>query len=260
MRTSRVRPTLPAAARPALLAALGFLLAGCFNPFRPEVSTDRPGTTTSGQPPRATSSRNVMKLFKWCWEHQNIALYDEIFTDNFRFAFAEADSEGNQFPGHELQRLDEIESARHLFVGGAAGEPPANSISIDFSRLKPEVDTRPGKTAPSHVAFPIIVNITIRTDVQVFRIYSNAVFYVVRGDSADVPRIHEHIAEQDRKRYWYIERYEETGQAALVIRPIDTWRAGRDPNRVGASPPAVPHTWPVPGVDVTWGWIKSRFR
>jgi hypothetical protein len=260
-----VPPTSIAGRLWAGLVVLGLVsvtLAGCFNPFRPEVTTDPvTNVTSSGQPPRATSSRNVMKLFKWCWEHQNIIIYDEIFTEDFRFAFAETDSEGGRFPGHELQRIDEIESVRHLFQGGVSGEPPANSISMDFrSPLIPDADTRPGKTAPWHVKFQTDVDITIRTDGAVYRILSKAVFYTVRGDSAGSITERLGIAEQDRKRYWFIERYEEIGPAALrAPGPVETSIGG--PTLARAAPlRRLEHDEALmPTGNMTWGGLKRRY-
>lgn len=250
-----------------LVLVTAVALAGCFNPFRPEVSTERT-TQSSGVAPRPTSSRNVMKLFKWCWEHQNITYYEQLFTDDFRFQFAEADTQGNQGRDY-LTRGEEIDIERHMFIGGGAtGEPPANGITLDYgSPLIPDADTRPGKIEPWHVMFQVDVDITIKTDAQVYRIRSKAVFFVVKMDSAKVEIVqHDLHVPYDPKR-WFIERYEELGPATIVYsdprrleeraRPATTWeRVSRAvPSASGSA--AAPET---SDLSVSWGWIKGRYR
>src|SRR5207302_451369 len=61
-----------------------------------------------------------------------IAEYREIFTDDYRFVFALADTNGQLFRGGVLTREDELASATNLFVGGSASEPPATSINLRF--------------------------------------------------------------------------------------------------------------------------------
>lgn len=255
----------------AFLVVIGLsaiALTSCFNPFRPELSSE-PVQHGSGQAPRPTSSRNVMKLFKWCWEHQNINSYDQIFTGDFRFGFAQADSQGYTFPGNELSRFQEVDIARHLFIGGGAtGEPPANSITLEFrSPLIAEPDTRPGKAEPWHVSFQTKVDITIRTDNALYRILSNAVFYAVRGDSADTTvDAGGPVLTHERSR-WYIERYEELDQVGLVAGPpgLESLHATMLPRPARATSPvtrtasAAGASATTPSLDVTWGWIKSHW-
>lgn len=255
-------PTSDRLGRTAWIAAsAALLLGGCFNPFRPEVSND-PGQTVSASPaPKPTSPRNVMKLFKWCWEQKNITTYEEIFTEDFVFAFAEADTEGNAFPGNVLDRGEELNTARHLFVGGAATEPPANSITLEYrSPLVPQNDSRPGKLAPWHLSFQTDVDLTIRADI-VYRIVTKAVFYVVRGDSARIPpEIRDRVLPPGTdpailRRRWFIERYEDTGPASGLIarsapsglalpRPAVASRSGLSAPRAVAAAADVRLSWP----------------
>jgi hypothetical protein len=262
----------------ALIALIALTVAGCFNPFHPEVSTD---PAQSGQaaspPPRPTSARNLMKLFRWCWENRNISHYEELFTDDFKFGFAETDSTGFRFPGGEAQRIDEVESARHLFVGGGQGEPPAHSISFEFrSPLAPEADPRRGKEEPWHVMFQTDVDITIRTETAPFRILSKAVFYVVRGDSAILPEVLINRGFTNDRSRWYMERYEELGPAAIIQRdprdgelrsrpaaPGERWSAVGRPGALGRDASARPGAAPeagYPDLYVTWGWLKAYRR
>jgi hypothetical protein len=260
--------------------AAPFLLGGCFNPFRPAVTENPIGTVVTSPAPRPTSSRNVMKLFKWCWENQNITLYEEILTDDFHFASAEADTEGNT-SGREPDRSDELASARHIFVGGSATTPPANSISMDFrSPLIPQIDTRPGRPSPWWVRFQTDVDITIRTDAVVYRILSKAVFYAVRGDTAKIPlEFANNPAFGKNRRRWYIERYEETGLASVVYEPVggslrtaprrappapasagDRLLQALGPPAAGRGPPERPTGLGPRELAITWNQLKNHYR
>ena len=262
----------------ALITALALTVTGCFNPFHPDVSTNPAQIAQSAGPaPRPTSARNLMKLFRWCWENRNISKYEELFTEDFRFGFAETDSTGYRFPGGEAQRIDELASAEHLFVGGGQGEPPAHSISFEFrSPLAPEADPRRGKEEPWHVMFQTDVDITIRTQTAPFRILSKAVFYVVRGDSAILPeQLINRGFTNDRSR-WFMERYEELGPATIIQRdprdsewrtrpaaPGERWAAVSRPGASRGDASATPG--PVtdaryPDLYVTWGWLKAYRR
>lgn len=227
-----VRSRRPAAAtrlgRLAAAALLTLTLAGCFNPFRPKVTSD-PGIVAASPAPRPTSPRNAMKLFRWCWENQNITKYEELLTDDFRFASAVADTEGNVGGDDDIDRSDELENTGHIFVGGSATTPPANSINLTYlTPLIPRPDTRPGRPAPWWITFQTDVDLTIRTDQLVYRIISNAVFYTVRGDTANIPPQFRARFGKNR-RLWFLERYEETGVAAVVYEPVGSLRAGERP-------------------------------
>src|SRR5262249_40155896 len=66
----------------ALVAGAGLMLvtlaaAGCFNPFRPTVSS---GPSFVAPAPIPDSPVNVVLLFKWCWENRDYNKYRTIFT------------------------------------------------------------------------------------------------------------------------------------------------------------------------------------
>lgn len=269
-----------------LVLATAVAIAGCWNPFRPEVSTERIVQST-GAAPQPTSSRNVMKLFKWCWDNQNITEYEKVFTDDFKFAFAESDSQGNQFPGRVLIREEEIESARFLFVGGRSGEPPANSISLQYvSPLIPDRDTRPGKEPPFNVMFQTDVDITLRMDSGTIRVHSKAVFFAVIWGAADIDDVVAALHIPVNERRWFIERYEELGPATVIYQPTDQlgtrrpttwdrvlranpetavehesgdgWRAGSASRTRNVSATRTNALAELLELDVTWGWTKAK--
>src|SRR5438046_2229938 len=140
------------------MTAIGLLLAtltvsGCFNPFRPRVGT---GIAISEPAPRANSAAGVLRLLRWCWINRSIAEYEELFTDDFNFAFTALEAVDNP----PIDRVTEIEIARHLFVDGSATEPRAKRIELEYgSSLIAIPDERPGKTFPWHqqITTPVIL-------------------------------------------------------------------------------------------------------
>jgi hypothetical protein len=241
------------------------LLAGCFNPFDPLVAPNRVGVA-SDPPPVPSRPDQIIRLFEWCWDHRSINDYEEVFTDDFLFAFAETDSAGRAFQGAVLTRTDEIETARHLFVGGGTS-PPANSISLDLDpNLFALPDSRPGKkNITYHREIITSVVLKIETDEESFRVTGNARFFVVRGDSALIPTDLRNRGFGPDSTRWYIERWEDDTQGAggtignAVV---------RDRGRSGLSArPSVTEGKPVDGqsrsqaapLRVTWGFVKSVF-
>jgi hypothetical protein len=125
-----------------------------------------------------------MLLFEWAYERQDITVYEELFSDDYRFAFAAADSAGNP----PLTRDDELQVARNLFIAGSATEPPANKITLDYATdIVARNDRRPGKTAPWHKEISVRVVLRVETDEITHQVDGKALFFVVRGDSAQIP-------------------------------------------------------------------------
>jgi hypothetical protein len=244
------------------LAAL--LLGGCFNPFDPLVAKNRVGA--SDPPPNPTRPDQIIRLFEWCWDHRSINDYEEVFTDDFLFAFASTDSAGRAFQGAVLTRTDEIETARHLFVGGGTS-PPANSVSLQLDQnLFALQDTRPGKKDTTYHR-EIITSVVLRidTDEDNFQVTGDARFFVVRGDSALIPQDLQDRGFRPDKDRWYIERWEDETQgsgggiANAVAR--DRGRSGLSARRpVTEGKPAAGQSRTQSGpLDVTWGFVKSVF-
>jgi hypothetical protein len=210
---------LPSARRLRVLAALGvvaalaavlLLASGCIDPFQPRVGTARAVAVTA---PRPNSPQGVLQLFRWCWVNRQITEYEELFTEDFRFAFGAADSADNL----PILRDDEIEIARNIFVDGSATQPRANRIDLDFnSSLLPIPDSRPGKMFPWHQEITARVVLRVETSEVIYQITGDARFFLVRGDSASIPPSLKGIVDAGPGT-WYIERWEDqTGTGSSV--------------------------------------------
>jgi hypothetical protein len=242
------------------LAAL--LLAGCFNPFDPLVARGRAGV--SDPAPVPSRPELIVRLFEWCWEHRSITDYEEVFSDDFLFAFAATDSAGRAFQGAVLTRNDEIETARHLFVGGGTS-PPANSISLQLDQnLFAEQDTRPGKRDTTYHR-EIVTNVVLRieTEGESFQVIGAARFFVVRGDSALIPQDLVDRGFRPDPARWYIERWEdetlgsEGANSAVRDRGWSGLSARRSSSdAMQAAGNSAAQYGPL---DVSWGFVKSVF-
>ena len=260
--TGRILEGRPAAlAIPLVLAAV--LLGGCFNPFNPRVERGRVGV--SDPPPQPTRPDLVVRLLEWCYDHRAYAEYEEIFTEDFVFAFAETDSAGRPFLGQVLRREDELVAAHNLFVGGGSS-PPANSISLTLdSRLYAEQDTRPGKgNTTYHRELATTVSLRIDTDEEDYEVNGTARFFLVRGDSAVIPqdlKLRGFVSDSAR---WWIERWEDetigtTAAYAAGRGRSDPPPGGRLPAPDAARAPLRDRAQSLP-VDATWGFVKAVFH
>ena len=246
-----------------LLLAIAALVPGCFNPFNPLVAKNRAGATDP--PPYPNRPDLVVRLFEWCWDHRSIIEYEEIFTDDFLFEFAATDTAGNAFRGRALTRFDEIETTRHLFVGGGAS-PPANSITLQLDQnLIAGPDSREGKSDTTFFQ-EITTSVVLRidTDEEDFQVTGQARFFLVRGDSAVIPA--ELIARgfgPDPGR-WYIQRWEDE-----TVGSTGAYSAlrGRREGGLATLPPGPGSTLEAEGSaaqiwprQATWGFVKSVFH
>jgi hypothetical protein len=182
-------------------------------------------------PPLADSPTGAVRLLQWCWEHRNVEHYRTIFTEDFIFACASADSAGNPYRNVPWGPEDELVFAQNLFVSGTATEPPASSIMFDFyGDLTPQRDFRDGRIYPWHqivqvTNFTLTVN---RTDGSAYRASDGALFFLVRGDSAAIPADLVAQGAQPDSAEWYIERWEDQAtafapaSAAVPAQPLPT--------------------------------------
>lgn len=229
----------------ALLTTLIAGASGCFNPFDPRVSVQRAASTPAPSP---NTAANAVRLFEWCWKYRGIKEYEEVFTDDYRFQFADKDSAGNAFRDVPYTREDELRSASGLFVGNADHDA-ASDIQLDFDKtLYPLNDDRPGRDSLYHKSIRTHVDLKVTLDrgagPEVNEVHGYAKFYLVRGDSAAIPK---ELADRgflpDSNRWW-IERWED-----------ETLPAGAAPLRIG---PAGPSRGAVIFRTTTFGDVKVR--
>ena len=217
----------------AAIAAFGLLvpLAGCFNPFAPQILNQR----VTSAAPTPNSPQNAVKLFEWCWVNRGVDEYRELFTDDYVFISAAKDSAGN--PSREIQarRDDEVLIAENMFVGSSE-RPPAEQISLLFDKsLVPFADSRPGKDPKWHKQIRTSVDLKVRIDSgNTVEVTGNALFFITRGDSAAIPK--ELISrgfKPDSLRWWIDKWEDETlGDAGVVAMRMARARVSGEPLRL----------------------------
>ena len=192
----------------AAVAALGLLVAltGCFNPFAPNVLSQR----VTSAAPTPNSPQNAVKLFEWCWVNRGVDEYRELFTDDYVFISAGLDSAGQ--PSREIQarRDDEVLIAENMFVGSAE-RPPAEQITLLFDKsLVPFADSRPGKDPKWHKQIRTSVDLKVRIDSgNTVEVTGNALFFITRGDSAAIPKELISRGFKPDSLRWWIDRWED---------------------------------------------------
>lgn len=238
---SRIRSPWPGHAGLVLLA---LVLAGCADsgPRRlPTQPAAEPGFVVD-------SAVNAVRLLEWAVEHRDLERLRGLLTDDFLSGCAAADSAGNAFRGYVLTRIDDIESIRHLFVGGGT-PPPASEISLQFDRnLIPQADTRPGKDPATHQEIVTSMVLRIATREEDFQVTGAARFFLVRGDVALIPaELTERGVGADPGR-WYIERWDDetVGSGVAAARAPDERRT----SSLRAQPSRM----------TTWCAIKALYR
>ena len=247
-----------------MLVSLGLvaLIAGslgCLNPFRPLVGT---GEAQAEKPPLANSPQGALQLLRWCWVNRTIAEYGDLFTDDFRFAFS--DAEAADFA--PVLRFDELEIAKHLLVDGSATEPRVKRIDLEFSStLVPIPDQRPGKIAPWHKQITTGVVLRAYLDDVIWDIHGDVTFFLVRADSARIPQELLDLGRSPKDPRWYIERWEDhtdsrqgngTAVARLPAPPAVGRAIARALSAVGSSP--VQAIEPV--LHGSWGALQQEYR
>jgi hypothetical protein len=253
----------------AALAVIALLAcsSGCFNPFDPRIASTAVNATP---PPAPDSPVGIVDLFQWCWRNRAYDSYQELFTDNYRFEFATGDSAGNLYRDAPWTRTDELATAQHLFVTGTPSQPPASSITLDWTQdLSVDVDARPGKTDTTYhrlITAQVLLRVNLTDGTQEVR--GPVYFNVTRGDSAIIPpELIQRGFKPDSHR-WYIERWVDgtlqSGAFAARPAPLESARPSRrDP--AASSALGAPGSRPRPrdGVPVfgtSWGALKVEFR
>ena len=197
-----MRRTAPALAAAGLLVTL----AGCFNPFSPEVLSQRVTSTA----PTPNSPQNAVKLFEWCWVNRGVDEYRELFTDDYVFISAGTDSAGNQSREIQARRDDEVQTAENMFIGSAE-RAPAEQITLLFDKnLVPFPDSRPGKNSKWHKQIRTSVDLKVRIDSgNTVEVTGNALFFLTRGDSAAIPQELINRGFKPDSLRWWIDRWED---------------------------------------------------
>jgi hypothetical protein len=205
-------------------AWLGLLLtavtwAGCdkgslFGPLRarPPVSA----------PPGDATPQQALRRFEWSWNQKSLAVYRTIFTQDLTFVCSALDP----FPAEPWTREDEMTFASHLFVGGSATEPAANSISLVLGQnFAVRADPRPGKNTRWHQLIRASFILTIIDPTRETQLTGFNDFYLVRGDSASVPADAIQLGFGADSTHWYVERWEDDTSAPPATRtmPVTTF-------------------------------------
>lgn len=240
-----------------LVAALApLLLAGCFNPFAPQILTER----VTSAAPSPTTPQNAVRLFEWCWKFRGVEEYKELFTEDYVFISAGLDSAGNQSRDIQARRDDEMITAENMFIGSVE-RPPAAKILLDFDRnLFSFPDGRPGKVAKWHQAVRTSVNLKVEIDEgNALEVTGFALFYLVRGDSAAIPAELKSRGFKPDSLRWWIERWEDetlapeglvAGDGTSRSQPTGGWTV----KRVGTSPASTAIT-----TQMSMGELKKYF-
>lgn len=238
---------------------LAVAAAGCFNPFSPRVGS---ASAVAVPAPQATSPQQLIRRFQWCWNNRGAVEYEDLFTDDFIFAFSAKDSANNA----PITRDDEVRIGRNLFLDGSASEPRADRISLDFlTPILPLPDSRPGKIDPWHKEITTRVLLKLDHNGQHDQALGNVTFFVVRGDSALIPKVLKQRGIQNSPSRWFIERWEDrTGEASVVASP------GPPPEAVRTGAPTGIPIFSVAGAPgrgtvatdtyLTWGELMLMYR
>jgi len=175
-------------------------LTGCVESSAPwgpaPVASTSPGNST----PELT-----IRSVAWSWNHQSVEAYRSLFTDDYRFSFSTLDPAGDAYRGDTWIREDEMIFAQHLFVGGSPTEPAATSIQLAFnSKLVVEPDPRPGKDPRRYKYVRTALSLVVIDPDKMTDVTGFTNFYLVRGDSAEVP-----LGSVRDSTRWYIDRWED---------------------------------------------------
>jgi len=159
--------------------------------------------------PTASSPALAIRRFEWAVNHRDIDAFDDLFSDDFEFISAGTDSTG---PARTTWGgRDTVLAALRGLLIGSPGRPPAESITLFFDQnLIAFPDTRPGKVSRWHKQIRTSVDLKVRIDPgNLVEVTGNALFFLTRGDSAEIPRdLRDRGFKPDSLRWW-IDRWED---------------------------------------------------
>jgi hypothetical protein len=174
--------------------------------------------------PVADSPQNAARLLGWCWSRLDTTSYRTLFSSDYEFVFGTLDPYGNAYRDTAWTREDELISFHHLVAGGDAYQPRALTASCLLDRyFRVSNDPRPGKTSPWHELIRTSATVHLTTESGTWALTGYANFFLVRGDSANVPG-----APRDSTR-WYLERWEDDtfgDDSGARVMPAKKWSWG----------------------------------
>ena len=211
------------------VAVVGTMSAGCFNPFSPRMGVQRGESIPAPVP---STAAGVLRLLEWCYNYRNSVFYRELLTEDYRFFFSVADSEGNQYTDQNPYSRDiDLEQATKLFDGPSDSQPRASSILLQLDRtFRVFPDSRPGKSGRQHRYIRTSVLLKVRfTDGDAFDVTGDAKFFLARGDVALIPQELKDRGFLPDSNRWYIERWEDetlqpAGSALMALRSATSAR------------------------------------
>lgn len=178
--------------------------------------------------PTANSPANAVKRLEWAYANRRPDALAGLFTDDFGFQFAFGDSAGNSFRANPWGRTDESTMSTRMFVG----QPdclPARRIDLSLAQTLVALnDSRPGKSPRWHKQIRSSVEFHVEidhgdgsTDLRV--VQGNALFFLVRGDSAAIPpELVSRGYVPDSTRWWIQHWEDETLPAGGALRAQPT--------------------------------------
>jgi len=150
----------------------------------------------------------------WCWDNRDTAGLQDLFTDDYEFAFSVGDTSTAHMSS--LHRDDELRVSRHLFLEGSGFESVATSIEFAIDpTLTDTPDSRPGRDPLRHREVLTAVLVHVRSQSQEFLVAGHARFFLVRGDSAGIPQALINGGTTPDSSRWWIERWEDETDAGV---------------------------------------------
>lgn len=222
-------------ARAILSALLAVAAFGC------SKNTVAPPPVVVDPAPPANSAANLVHRIEYDWQNRSLD-YLQLLTSDFTFAFAEGDSAGQRWRlSPHWTRAEEVVSITNMF-GPAGAMPPAANIALNLDRtFIPLPDPRPGKDLRWHRSVRSHVDLIVDMDqgsgsINRLIVVGNALFFLVRGDSAAIPPEMAAAGVGPDSTRWWLERWEDEtlSEGGIGLRPM-------------------------PSMSTTWGSIKARF-
>lgn len=190
----------------------------------------------------ATTPVAALQALGLALDARDTTAYRELFTTDYVFRLDPRDPAFFEWPGPVLTRSDELIAAAHMFRVGNQTVAAANRIEVTWlDSLIAFPDGRPGKTSPYHAMIATRGRILADLGDAILDISDPQVFYLVRGDSAQIPPELGVAADSTR---WFIERWEDYALASPAA-----WEHARN-----ARPAQT-----TPGSRKLWGSLKKLY-